>query len=746
MRAKKRGHKVLLTSWLFSYGLILLLPIIAWFVSLWQYNQVLRSQMDELNMSMLESMRSQYEGELMSVMANSYYLFLDGGIAQTAGAQDPYALDIAARSPQIRDTLADFVAKNSICELAYIYFCRSDCVISSETKASAPLYFAMEYTQQYNKAYRMDETTWRRALNSVTRRGFVRWPALRGGDSILYLLPDHTVQELGGADAVLCLTLSSARVLEIAGRFAGSSEAIVALYNDSGMLLATNYPGDFSEFSGAGYRMNEIVSEPLGWVLRSYVPQDLYSERTDVVWRVATAALMLSLAACAAIIFFSVRANYNPIRDLIAQLERHTAKRRDMGELEYLRRAIDSIIQTSTQTSALLKSHAQRLERAYARRLLLGSEEMETGLQAGEYLSMLGFDDSTDAFAVLLLAGGEPDALLAALSPLVNPQDTAGSVFFGYCVALDGRIAALLELTGVSWDDYQTGVAGIGGALAGQFPAAALAASRIHDSAAGISSAYDEALYALEFLLEAGQSPVVFYRQPDGPPKGALAFSGEQERRLIYLAAAGDEAGAAQLVEQIWAEGSAAAPEMAKPLLADLFCALLKTPQRDQTLGAYVEKQMLSLRRLSAGQLRDALFEAVQLACRHSPRPDQDESDQLRGMVLAYIEENYADPDLCVQRICQHVGRARSSVFALFGGQNAGDSLLGAISRTRVEAAKTLLETSALGVHEIGIQVGYLNVNTFLRVFKKYEGVTPGQYRQMTANRQPEKAQPPLTQ
>jgi YesN/AraC family two-component response regulator len=185
---------------------------------------------------------------------------------------------------------------------------------------------------------------------------------------------------------------------------------------------------------------------------------------------------------------------------------------------------------------------------------------------------------------------------------------------------------------------------------------------------------------------------------------------------------------------------------MAKPLLADLFCALLKTPQRDQTLGAYVEKQMLSLRRLSAGQLRDALFEAVQLACRHSPRPDQDESDQLRGMVLAYIEENYADPDLCVQRICQHVGRARSSVFALFGGQNAGDSLLGAISRTRVEAAKTLLETSALGVHEIGIQVGYLNVNTFLRVFKKYEGVTPGQYRQMTANRQPEKAQPPLTQ
>lgn len=43
--------------------------------------------------------------------------------------------------------------------------------------------------------------------------------------------------------------------------------------------------------------------------------------------------------------------------------------------------------------------------------------------------------------------------------------------------------------------------------------------------------------------------------------------------------------------------------------------------------------------------------------------------------------------------------------------------------------AKPLLLQTEDSVTDIAQQVGYSNVNTFIRIFKKEEGVTPGQYR-----------------
>lgn len=49
--------------------------------------------------------------------------------------------------------------------------------------------------------------------------------------------------------------------------------------------------------------------------------------------------------------------------------------------------------------------------------------------------------------------------------------------------------------------------------------------------------------------------------------------------------------------------------------------------------------------------------------------------------------------------------------------------------KLRIDKAKELLQTTALTVNEISYKVGYANVESFVRVFKKVTGNTPGSFR-----------------
>ncbi len=58
-----------------------------------------------------------------------------------------------------------------------------------------------------------------------------------------------------------------------------------------------------------------------------------------------------------------------------------------------------------------------------------------------------------------------------------------------------------------------------------------------------------------------------------------------------------------------------------------------------------------------------------------------------------------------------------------------GDSPLAYLQRVRIEAAKRKLETTQETVNEITCQVGYEDSNSFRRLFKKYTGLSPSEYR-----------------
>lgn len=61
--------------------------------------------------------------------------------------------------------------------------------------------------------------------------------------------------------------------------------------------------------------------------------------------------------------------------------------------------------------------------------------------------------------------------------------------------------------------------------------------------------------------------------------------------------------------------------------------------------------------------------------------------------------------------------------------KETGQNIKEYITWTKVEAAKDMLEHSNVPVGMVALELGYTNFSHFSQVFKKYENVTPSEYR-----------------
>ncbi len=93
-----------------------------------------------------------------------------------------------------------------------------------------------------------------------------------------------------------------------------------------------------------------------------------------------------------------------------------------------------------------------------------------------------------------------------------------------------------------------------------------------------------------------------------------------------------------------------------------------------------------------------------------------------------YIADHYIDSSLALNDVAEHIGISASYLSELWSEQG-GDKFSGYLALYRVEKSRKLLQETALPVKEIGVRCGFNSVQNFNRVFKKFTGVTPGQYR-----------------
>ena len=94
---------------------------------------------------------------------------------------------------------------------------------------------------------------------------------------------------------------------------------------------------------------------------------------------------------------------------------------------------------------------------------------------------------------------------------------------------------------------------------------------------------------------------------------------------------------------------------------------------------------------------------------------------------IRYIKENAGD-NITVQQLAD-ITCLSPDYFSKIFKKNMGIGPLEYINTRRLQRVKLLLLTTDKSIDQIGREVGFGSTSYFLRVFKKYEGVTPRTYR-----------------
>ncbi|MBE9913048.1 response regulator [Paenibacillus donghaensis] len=105
---------------------------------------------------------------------------------------------------------------------------------------------------------------------------------------------------------------------------------------------------------------------------------------------------------------------------------------------------------------------------------------------------------------------------------------------------------------------------------------------------------------------------------------------------------------------------------------------------------------------------------------------------QLMAEAARYIADRL-DTDLGIEELAGHLGIS-CSYFSLLFKNHLGMTFVEYVTSKRIEAAKYLLLHSDKSITQIGSGIGYHERRYFTKVFQRYTGMTPSEFREQAKN------------
>jgi len=129
-----------------------------------------------------------------------------------------------------------------------------------------------------------------------------------------------------------------------------------------------------------------------------------------------------------------------------------------------------------------------------------------------------------------------------------------------------------------------------------------------------------------------------------------------------------------------------------------------------------------------AGQLEDLMRRFLLSILAGLTQEKKSNFDILAQTVRKVIEEKYSDYSLSLDSISQELRYSTSHLSAVFKAAY-GETIKDFITQVRLDRACDLLLNSDKKISRIAQEVGYINLGSFVKIFKTYRGETPKNYK-----------------
>ncbi len=262
--------------------------------------------------------------------------------------------------------------------------------------------------------------------------------------------------------------------------------------------------------------------------------------------------------------------------------------------------------------------------------------------------------------------------------------------------------------------------------------------SGLHSHYEGIHECAFEAMEAVTGKIIQGTNSILFWREKE-EKRNHYYYPYEHSEKISNYLSVSDLKGIKEEIEEIVKEIKSQKPiveyENIKMIFNQLSSIAVKfMVERNIHIGKVLGKQSdiytLIANAETLEELKDSVIgyytKLIEYLEEQSSKQVGERNYQEK--IITYLNQHYRE-DLVYEEVAEQIGISYSYLRKIIK-EETGKSPNDYINKIRIEEVKRMLLETELGLNEIAASVGYHNVQSVLRYFRKYEGITPKEFRQ----------------
>lgn len=749
-----------------TYMSMPLVPLIMLAIIYTTSHSVISEEILRSNNSVIQQLQYNIDSRLAEVEQLTTKIALDSRLATLLNLEQ---LDPGNRY-LLRDVVQDYGSyevANPFVDRFYVYLRKTDVAVTPKGTYDAKALYDL-----WNLSPAMNYDVWLNFLSgSLGHNEIGAYTASGGFVTYTLTLPLGNSQQSKGVISAFLRESSMQDAIDAVGTLMDESVVLIVDQNDT-ILFSSNpdilVSGEKLILEGEQeiqmnwmgreerVHVSALQSEHAKWKYLYLVPEEIVNEKLRFISNLLVFGIVLSLVIAGLLTAYFAKMNYNPIQKLIGLLQKQPGYQWNQGKNEYLlvQDLIDQILQQNTSLTSEVEQQSKMLRSHFVSRLLSGNIPDSVSLQ--EIGQKYGLIFTTNRFIVFLfevddwgkLFGEDADnnrktaffAIENVSREMFGPQVTL------YPAEMNGYLAML-----VNYQEEDTELRRK--ELLDALPMMQMFIRENLDitfsvgcsqTVCGISEiavAYEGALDTLESKAASDRGQVLDYETVFSMGEDAsLRFSFQQELKYEDYLRAGDYDSALMTLDNLLDDLFRLDPQGNREVIRYRLMGLAQTTWkaysllgRDEVPADLSESAFLEpLRYQSPEEYREYFHSAIGEMKRYrlpTADPSPNARENLVNEIQQFIKEHYQDVNLGLSMLSTEFGLSEANISKIFR-KNADCGLLVYIHRYRIQKAKELLRDQGNSIKIVAERTGFSNSDALIRVFKKYEGITPGMYQE----------------
>lgn len=759
---------------LLSYMAILLITLSVGCITYYKSGQIIKKEANRYNNALLKQVSQAIDTQLRDMEQLAIQIAYDKSIEDFAYSRNPSDSENEKDILTLLQNIFDYKSRSHFLYDTYVYFEKKNMIISP-TGCWKPDFF-------YDNFYRykdMDYAQWYQSLHDLsTGAGYIPLQAMyldKWQSNILtYTYPLQRSPKAYSGSVVMLIDEKNIykllKDIEIVNNgtlyvINGQNRLIASTATNYDMPISLNIPETSfinnlpgksglvnSSVNGRNVVISYTSSNINDWKFISIVPEQIFMEKVENIKNFILIVIALGLAVGILLAYYLANKNYNPVKELIHLLMNSTSrpdKFNTGNEYDLIKQVVVSTMDESHKLKDMLENQRSALRFSFLSRLLNGNiSDRENITDSLEYFNIQFISDQ---FAVMLIHIDCCDRFIKndsaqewALVNLVISNTVEEIINLknrAYSIEVNRRQLALL----INFDESNENeilnfmvktAEDIKHFLGNEFGfILTISIGNVYSGVEQIAASLKEAQVAFDYKIARGCDSIICFRDIR-EDSGHYYYPLETELKLINYIKAGKQNQVENLINSIFEENFS---RMNLPyrLIQCLFFDIMSTAVKtlNEIKVDYVDifdTDFDPLTRIlecqTVKEIHETVISIYSKICSYIVSNRKSHNTELREKIETYVRENYSDCNLCVADVAKKIG-VNASYLSSFYKEQTDQNLTDYINSIRLKKAEELLKSRSYKINEIAEIVGYGTTNTFIRIFKKGKGITPGEYR-----------------